>query len=218
MSPQARVVEALLFMASEPLDERALARASGLSEPDVEEAIEALRARHAPGASGVVLERVASGWALRACDEAALACARLLDQLAQRSLSRAALETLAVIAYAGPVSRPEIARIRGVAADAAVQGLLERGLIEEAGRADRPGNPVLYRTTTRFERVFALEEGRDSLPSLEELGDELPDADAVRTRLQAMASAQAVSIDDPAAVAEAVAAPDDPGAPVERSA
>ncbi|MGA0122159.1 MAG: SMC-Scp complex subunit ScpB [Gaiellales bacterium] len=203
MSDQhARVVEALLFLASEPLDERALAAAAGIGEADVEEAIEVLLERHAPGASGVVLERVASGWALRAADEAALACARLLDTLAQRPLSKAALETLAVVAYAGPVSRPEIARIRGVAADNPVQSLLERGLIEEAGRSDRPGNPILYRTTVRFERVFALEEGRHSLPPIDELGEDLPGPDEVRSRLVAMAAEQAVSIEEPGPAAE----------------
>lgn len=200
MSANARVIEALLFVASEPLDERALALASGLSEPDLEEALQAVGLRHAAGCSGVVLERVAEGWALRASDETALACARLLDQLSQRPLSRAALETLAVVAYAGPVSRPEIGRIRGVAADAAVLNLIERGLIEEAGRADRAGNPLLYRTTTRFDRVFGLEEGRHSLPPLDELGDDLPGADEVRSRLQAMAATQGVSIEEPAAV------------------
>ena len=195
----ARVIEALLFITSEPLDERALAAASTLSEPDVEEALQLVGQRHAEGVSGVVLERVAGGWALRAADETAGACARLLDQLSQRPLSRAALETLAVVAYAGPVSRPEISRIRGVAADNPIKSLLERGLIEEAGRSDRPGNPILYRTTLRFDRVFGLEEGRHSLPLLEELGDDLPDAAEVRDRLQAMAATQAVSIEEPAA-------------------
>ena len=195
----ARVIEALLFITSEPLDERTLAAASTLSEPDVEEALQLVGERHAEGASGVVLERVAGGWALRAADETAVACARLLDQLSQRPLSRAALETLAVVAYAGPVSRPEISRIRGVAADNPIKSLLERGLIEEAGRSDRPGNPILYRTTMRFDRVFGLEEGRHSLPLLEELGDDLPDAAEVRDRLQAMAATQAVSIEEPAA-------------------
>ena len=195
----ARVIEALLFITSEPLDERTLAAASTLSEPDVEEALQLVGERHAEGASGVVLERVAGGWALRAADETAVACARLLDQLSQRPLSRAALETLAVVAYAGPVSRPEISRIRGVAADNPIKSLLERGLIEEAGRSDRPGNPILYRTTMRFDRVFGLEEGRHSLPLLEELGDDLPDAAEVRDRLQAMAATQAVTIEEPAA-------------------
>ena len=222
----ARVVEALLFITSEPLDERALAAAAQLSEPDVEEALQLVGERHAEGASGVVLERVAGGWALRAADETALACARLLDHLSQRPLSRAALETLAVVAYAGPVSRPEISRIRGVAADNPIKSLLERGLIEEAGRSDRPGNPILYRTTLRFDRVFGLEEGRHSLPLLEELGDDLPDAAEVRDRLQAMAATQAVAIEDPSAVtggeaatspiaSEPLAAADEPDAAAE---
>lgn len=199
MNANARVIEALLFVTSEPLAAHTLMQASGLSEADVDEALVALGERHAPGLSGVVLERVAGGWAFRASDETAVQCARLLDQFAQRPLSRAALETLAVVAYAGPVSRPEIARVRGVAPDAAVQSLLERGLIEEAGRADRPGNPVLYRTAPRFDRVFGLEEGRHSLPLLEELGDHLPDAGEVRDRLQAMAATQMLAIDTPAA-------------------
>ena len=74
----------------------------------------------------------------------------------------------------------------------------------ETGRSDRPGNPILYRTTVRFDRVFGLEEGRHSLPLLEELGDDLPDAAEVRDRLQAMAATQAVSIEDPG-TADAVA-------------
>ena len=71
----------------------------------------------------------------------------------QRGLSQAALETLAIVAYLGPVSRPEIARIRGVAADSAVAGLVERGLIAEAGR-DKEGGAIRYETTPLFERVF----------------------------------------------------------------
>ncbi len=201
MSAHARVVEALLFVASEPLAASEIAVAAQLTDADVDEALAALAERHQPGQSGVVLERVAGGWALRASDETAVACARLLDRLSQRPLSRAALETLAVVAYAGPVSRPEIARIRGVAADNPVQSLLERGLIEEAGRSDRPGNPLLYRTTLRFDRVFGLEEGRHSLPLLEELGEELPGADEVRDRLHAMAGAQAVNIEAPESAA-----------------
>ena len=96
-----------------------------------------------------------------------------------------------MIAYLGPVSRPEIARIRGVAADSAVAGLLERGLIEESGRGETAGQPVLYRTTSVFERMFGLEEGLASLPSLAEF--DLPDADheALRARLHVVADQRA---------------------------
>src|SRR4029077_14236122 len=88
----------------------------------------------AEGRSGIVLEHVAGGWAFRAAREEVAACARLVERPAQRELGHGALETLAIVAYVGPCSRPDIARIRGVAADSAVANLLERGLIAEAGR------------------------------------------------------------------------------------
>ncbi len=100
-----------------------------------------------------------------------------------RGLSQAALETLAIVAYLGPCSRPEIARIRGVAADSAVAGLLERGLIAEAGRDDGPGGAVRYRTTALFERVFGLESAA-ALPRLDDLGGS---AEEIRERLQTVA-------------------------------
>ena len=188
MSELTHVVEALLFVASEPLTVEQLADAAGSSTERVERAIDALAERHCEGRSGVVLERVAGGYGFRAAEATAEACARLFERAPDRALSHAALETLAVIAYAGPVSRPEIARIRGVSADAAVAGLLERGLIEEVGRGDTPGAPVLYGTTVVFERVFALEEGRESLPSLDSLAPDEARPDALRDRLHAVAS------------------------------
>jgi len=188
MSELTHVVEALLFVASEPLTVEQLADAAGSSTERVERAIDALAERHCEGRSGVVLERVAGGYGFRAAEATAEACARLFERAPDRALSHAALETLAVIAYAGPVSRPEIARIRGVSADAAVAGLLERELIEEVGRGDTPGAPVLYGTTVVFERVFALEEGRESLPSLDSLAPDEARPDALRDRLHAVAS------------------------------
>jgi segregation and condensation protein B len=100
----------------------------------------------------------------------------------QRGLSQAALETLAIVAYLGPCSRPEIARIRGVAADSAVAGLVERGLIAEAGRDDGAGGAVRYRTTPLFERIFGLQ-SLSELPRLDDLGD----ADELRERLELVA-------------------------------
>ncbi len=135
-----------------------------------------------------MLEKVAGGYGFRAASTTAEACARLFERAPDRALSQAALETLAVIAYAGPVSRPEIARVRGVSADGAVAGLLERGLIEEAGRGDTPGAPVLYRTTVVFERVFSLEDGLRSLPSLDDLTPEQAQPEQLRDRLHAVAS------------------------------
>jgi segregation and condensation protein B len=130
-----------------------------------------------------VLERVAGGYAFRASRDAAEACSRLFGKPAERGLSQAALETLAIVAYLGPCTRPEIARIRGVAADSAVAGLVERGLLTEAGREASAGGAVRYRTTPLFERVFGLG-SLSELPRLEELGG---DVDEIRTRLHAVA-------------------------------
>jgi segregation and condensation protein B len=188
MSELTHVVEAMLFVAAEPLTVSEMAEAAEAPPERVERALDALAERHREGNSGVVLEKVGGGYGLRASDATAAACARLLERSPDRPLSLAALETLAVVAYAGPVSRPEIARIRGVSADAAVAGLVERGLIEEAGRADSPGAAVLYRTTPTFSRVFSLEDGLASLPSLDELTPDEAAPEALRGRLQAVAA------------------------------
>jgi segregation and condensation protein B len=162
----ARTLEALLVVASAPLSVEELAIAADDDVERIETALGLLAERYREGRSGIVLERVAGGFAFRASRDAAEACSRLFERPVQRGLSPAALETLAIVAYLGPCSRPEIARIRGVAADSAVAGLVERGLIAEAGREDA-GGAVRYRTTALFERVFGL----DSLSELPRLGD-----------------------------------------------
>ncbi|HEX4519399.1 MAG TPA: SMC-Scp complex subunit ScpB [Gaiellaceae bacterium] len=178
----ARTIEALLVIASTPLSEEELAAAAGDDTDRVTDAIELLSERYREGRSGIVLEHVAGGFAFRASREAAAACARLYERPVERGLSRAALETLAIVAYTGPCTRPEIARIRGVGADAAVAGLVERGLIAESGR-DREFGAVRYGTTQLFERVFGLE----SLAELPRLDDVGADAVEIRERLEAVA-------------------------------
>ena len=177
----ARTIEALLVVASQPLGVEELAEATNEDAERVETALALLAERYREGRSGIVLEHVAGGWALRASRDAAEACERLFERPVRRGLSAAALETLAIVAYVGPCTRPEIARIRGVAADSAVAGLVERGLIAEAGRED--GGAVRYRVTPLFERVFGLE----SLAALPRLDDLAGDADDLRGRLEAVA-------------------------------
>ncbi len=179
----ARTLEALLVVASQPLSLEELSGAAGEDVERVKMALGLLGERFREGRSGIVLERVAGGWAFRASREAAEACGRLFERPVERGLSQAALETLAIVAYLGPCTRPDIARIRGVSADSAVAGLVERGLIAEAGREDGPGGAVRYRTTPLFERVFGLE-SLSELPRLDDLGE---DADALRERLEAVA-------------------------------
>jgi segregation and condensation protein B len=181
----ARTVEALLVVASAPLSVDELCDATEDAPERIETAIGLLRERYSEGRSGIVLEEVAGGFAFRASREAADACARLFERPVERGLSQAALETLAIVAYLGPCSRPDVARIRGVAADSAVASLVERGLIAEAGRES--GGAVRYRTTPLFERVFGLE-SLAALPRLDDLG---ADTGELRERLLEVAEARA---------------------------
>jgi segregation and condensation protein B len=182
----ARTIEALLVVASAPLTVAELADACNDDPDRVETALGLLGERYAEGRSGIVLEQVAGGFAFRASREEAPACERLFERPVERGLSQAALETLAIVAYLGPCSRPEIARIRGVAADSAVAGLVERGLIVEAGR-ETGGGAVRYRTTPLFERIFGLS-SLAALPRLDEVGE---DAGELRDRLLDVAAARA---------------------------
>ena len=179
----ARTLEALLVVAAAPLSSDDLAAATDEDAERVETALGLVGERYAEGRSGIVLEPVAGGWAFRASRDAAEACGRLFERPVQRGLSQAALETLAIVAYLGPCTRPDIARIRGVAADSVVAGLVERGLIAEAGREDDVGGAVRYRVTPLFERVFGLE-SLSALPRLDDLGE---DTAEMRERLEAVA-------------------------------
>ena len=179
----ARTLEALLVVASQPLSVDELTEAAADDAERVEMALGLLGERYHEGRSGIVLEEVAGGWAFRASRDAAEACGRLFERPVERGLSQAALETLAVVAYLGPCSRPEVARWRGVAVDSVVAGLVERGLIAEAGRESGIGGAVRYRTTPLFERVFGLE----SLAALPRLDDFGGDAEQLRGRLESLA-------------------------------
>ena len=183
----ARTVEALLVVATGPLSVDELSDATEDHPERIDMAIELLHERYAEGRSGIVLEEVAGGFAFRASRDAADACARLFERPVERGLSQAALETLAIVAYLGPCSRPDVARIRGVAADSAVASLVERGLITEAGRESGQAGAVRYRTTPLFERVFGLE-SLAALPRLDDLGEDVVE---LRERLLEVAEARA---------------------------
>jgi segregation and condensation protein B len=178
----ARTLEALLVVASQPLSVEELSEAARDDAERVEMALGLLGERFREGRSGIVLEKVAGGWAFRASRDAAEACGRMFERPVERGLSAAALETLAVIAYLGPCSRPEVARLRGVAADSVVAGMVERGLIAEAGRDESVG-AVRYRVTPLFERIFGLE-SLSELPRLDDLGG---DVEEIRGRLESLA-------------------------------
>jgi segregation and condensation protein B len=157
----ARIVEALLFLSPDPVPVDVLADACEASEGEVVEALARLREHYAEGWRGVVLREVAGGFTLATDPVAERAARRLLSRPRTPPLTQAQAECLAIVAYLQPASRPEIARIRGVASESAVGTLLERGMIEESGRS-RFG-AVLYRTTVLFEKLFGLSE-LDALP------------------------------------------------------
>jgi segregation and condensation protein B len=175
-----RTVEALLFLSPEPVAVADLAEACEASEAEVERALDLLSGALAEGRRGVVLRHVAGGYTLAAEPSADIAARRLLAKPKTPPLTQAQAETLAIVAYLQPISRPEIARIRGVSGESAVQTLTERGLIEESGRS-RFG-ATIYRTTPLFERLFGLS-GLDQLPDASRFDPTPEDEAELRERL-----------------------------------
>jgi segregation and condensation protein B len=158
-----RIVEALLFLSPDPVTPDALADATEAELHEVATALERLREYYEFERRGLTLRQLAGGWVLSTHPDAEPAARRLLARPRTPPLTPAQAETLAIVAYLQPVSRPEIARIRGVNAESAAGTLLERGIIEESGRSQF--GAVLYRTTDLFLRLFGLE-ALDDLPEI----------------------------------------------------
>lgn len=181
-------LEALLFLSPDPVSADALAEATGAELPDVVTGLERLREHYEFERRGLVLRELGGGWILSTHPETEPAARRLLARPRTPPLTPAQAETLAIVAYLQPVSRPEIARIRGVSAESAAATLLERGLIEESGRSQF--GAVLYRTTDLFLRLFGLGSVSD-LPSVEAF-DPSPEVEAdLRERLLKAGEARA---------------------------
>ncbi|MEE8346349.1 MAG: SMC-Scp complex subunit ScpB [Dehalococcoidia bacterium] len=158
------IVESVLFVADEPVEVSALARIADGSLDDVERAVETLAADCR--LRGVRIQRTESAVQMVTAPEATPYVERFLGVEEDHRLSHAALETLAIIAYKQPITRPVIEAIRGVNCDRALASLRARGLISEVGRADSAGRPYLFGTTFRFLEYFGLEKP-DDLPPLE---------------------------------------------------
>jgi segregation and condensation protein B len=174
------IVEALLFLSPEPVSAAELAEAIEVDEDAVAEAIDALERRLGDDERGVQLRKVAGGYALAATSEAEDAARRLLAKPRTPPLTPAQAEVLAIVAYLQPVSRPEVARIRGVSSDSAVGSLMERGMIEERGRTQF--GAVTYGTTPLFEKLFGLS-GLDALPDPAQFDPTPEDERELRERL-----------------------------------
>jgi segregation and condensation protein B len=184
----ARTVEALLFLSSEPLTAAELAEATQAGEGAVLTALALLADDYAPGKRGITLRELGGGWTLASDPAAEEAARRLLSRPRLATLTPAQAETLAIVAYLQPISRPEITRIRGVSADSATATLLERGLVEEAGHSQF--GAVLYRTSTAFLKLFGLR-SLDELPDVARW-DPTPEEQAeLRERLRRAGEARA---------------------------
>jgi segregation and condensation protein B len=167
-------LEAILFLADEPLELTRLADSLELDRDEVEQAVRSLADEYETSDRGLAIRQVAGGWRMYAAPAAHPLVERYLLAGKSGRLTQAALETLAVIAYKQPISRQEVSDIRGVNADGAVRSLVVRGFVEEAGRDPGPGQAILYRTSATFLEKLGL----DTLEELPPLTDFLPEAPA----------------------------------------
>lgn len=203
-----RALEAILLIVEEPVDAVTLAQVLEVPTDEVVTTLRRLRTSYVDEGRGFVLREVAGGWRFYTDPSTAEYVERFVLHGRSSRLSQAALETLAIIAYAQPVTRAKISEIRGVDADGAVRSLVSRGLVEEVGREGTPGQPLLYGTTASFLERLGLG-SLDDLPPLPELqpGGPLPPEPApggykvARRELDALARAD-VAPDAPEQLAD----------------
>lgn len=180
MSDLDRTIEALLFLSPDPVTAKELAAACEVDEEAVVAAADRLEGELDGEKRGLVLRQVAGGYAIAAAPDTEDAARRLLAKPRTPPLTQAQAEVLAIVSYLQPVSRPEVARIRGVSSDSAVASLTERGLIEDSGRTQF--GAVTYATTELFERLFGLK-GLDALPDPAQFDPTPDDERELRERL-----------------------------------
>jgi segregation and condensation protein B len=167
LEKETALVEAVLYLESEPIDEGAISRISGLAKDVVKNALDNLAERYGAADSGVELSLIGGGAMIAPKREYWENLKERYGKKNEGKISRAAMETLSIIAYSQPITRAEIEAIRGVSADNMMRLLLEKGLIREAGKKDIPGKPAQYGTTREFLKIFRLNSIAD-LPKLSE--------------------------------------------------
>ena len=165
LDKETALIEAILFLESEPQSEAVLVRNSELSKDVVDMALQQLKEKYSAADSGIELIQISGGWTLSPKRELWDFLKERYGKKSEGKLSRAAMETLSIIAYSQPITRAEIEKIRGVNSDHAINKLVEYGLIEEVGRLNAPGRPMLFGTTEDFLRNFGVT-SIDELPSL----------------------------------------------------
>ena len=160
-------IEAILFVAGEAVGIRDLAKALRVEEKELKETLKKIGSEYDYEQRGFMLKRFGDKVQLATRPLYSEDVLRLLQPVQQQSLSQAAMETLAVVAYKQPVTRAEVEQIRGVKCDYSLQSLMMKGLIQEAGRQDTIGRPILYATTDMFLSHFGIQ-GLEDLPPLPE--------------------------------------------------
>jgi len=195
---EAAIIETVLFLESEPLDEAALSRITGLGRDVVEEALELLVEEHSAQCHGLEPIRSGGGWILAPKAELWESLKERYGRKNEGRLSRAAIETLSIVAYSQPITRAEIEAIRGVSADGMIRFLLEKELVKEVGKKEAPGRPVQYGTSKEFLKYFRLGSIAD-LPRLDELER---DRFGIAPPAEAQAEAQAQAPDAAPVAAE----------------
>lgn len=174
-----RTLEALLFVSDEPLAPAVIAQALEVDRRTADAMCERLATDLDDRGSGLVLRSVAGGWRLFTHPDSQSVVERFILSSRQARLTKASLETLAIVAYKQPVTRHQVSSIRGVNSDGVLRALTDRGLIEEAGRDEGPGRPLLYGTTPQFLERLGLP-SLAALPSLAPLLGDSGDGDASR--------------------------------------
>jgi segregation and condensation protein B len=169
-----RALEAILFLADEPMSSTILAQAVEMGRREVEAALEDLAREYEDRGSGIALRRMGGGWRMLTHPEAAPYVEQFVLSSRHARLTKASLETLAIVAYKQPVTRHQVAGIRGVNCDGVLRSLVERGLLAEVGRDEGPGRAVLFGTTVEFLERLGLDSTADLPPVAPLLTDDGP--------------------------------------------
>lgn len=168
-------IEAILFASGEPVELYRLSQASGIDVGTLPQFIRLLNERYDDSGSGICIKKLDSSYQMCTREEFAPQIRSILETKKNTPLSNAAMEALTIIAYNQPVSKSFVENVRGVDSSSVVNNLVEKGLVEEAGRLDVPGKPIVYRTTPVFLRTFGLS-SVDELPPVDgRTGDPLED-------------------------------------------
>ncbi|GMO42057.1 MAG: SMC-Scp complex subunit ScpB [Termitinemataceae bacterium] len=171
MDKEAALIESILYLEAEPVDEKSIARITGFGENVVEAALERLKEHYAGDNSGLEVVKLAGGITLAPKKDYWELLKERYGKRNESKLSRAAMETLSIVAYSQPITRSEIEAIRGVNADNMIRILIEKDFIKEVGKKEIPGHPIQFGTTKEFLRFFRIESLAD-LPKLDETEEE----------------------------------------------